>query len=106
MPGDDPAVIGSGPTVPDPTTLADARGIVGRYRLDLPEIITRALANPENETPKPGNRIFDTTEYRLVTRPADAFRVIEAAVQTAGYDCVMLGEQIEGEGPYRRDGAR
>ena len=37
VPGDDPSVIGSGPTVPDPTTLADARAVVARYRLALPD---------------------------------------------------------------------
>ncbi len=58
VPGDDPAVIGSGPTVPDPTTLADARAIVGKYRLDLPEAVTRALDDPGNESPKPGDEIF------------------------------------------------
>ena len=41
VPGDDPAVIGSGPTVPDPTTLDDARAIVGKYRLALPDSVTR-----------------------------------------------------------------
>ena len=41
VPGDDPAVIGSGPTVPDPTTLADARAVVTRYRLELPPAVTR-----------------------------------------------------------------
>ena len=58
VPGDDPAVIGSGPTVPDPTTLADARAIVARYRLELPAAVTRALADPGNETPKPGDQIL------------------------------------------------
>ena len=58
VPGDDPAVIGSGPTVPDPSTLADARAIVARYKLDLPEAVTRALADPSNETPKPGDPVF------------------------------------------------
>src|SRR5208282_2180507 len=52
VPGDDPAVIGSGPTVPDPTTLADAREIVRRHRLELPDSVTRALTDPANETPK------------------------------------------------------
>ena len=56
VPGDDPAVIGSGPTVPDPTTLADARAIVAKYRLDLPEAVSSALDDPGNESPKPGDR--------------------------------------------------
>jgi hydroxypyruvate reductase len=51
VPGDDPAVIGSGPTVPDPTTLADARAIVARYGLELPEAVMRALSDPANEQP-------------------------------------------------------
>src|SRR5205085_108469 len=72
VPGDDPAVIGSGPTVPDPTTLADARAIVERFRLDLPDAVTRALADPNNESPKPNDPIFATTEFKLIARPADA----------------------------------
>src|SRR5436190_17585906 len=56
VPGDDPAVIGSGPTVPDPTTLANARAIVARYRIDLPDVVTRALADPSNESPKPNDQ--------------------------------------------------
>ena len=97
VPGDDPAVIGSGPTVPDPTTLADARAIVARYRLDVPEAVTRALDDPANETPKPGDAIFATTSFALAARPADIFRTVETAVRAAGYDCVALGSQVEGE---------
>jgi hydroxypyruvate reductase len=97
VPGDDPAVIGSGPTVPDPSTLAEARAIVARYRLDLPDVVTRALNDPANESPKPGDAAFTTASYKLVARPADAFRAAERAVRHAGYECIMLGDRIEGE---------
>jgi hydroxypyruvate reductase len=97
VPGDDPAIIGSGPTVPDPSTLGEARAIVQRYRLDLPASVGGALADPANETPKPGAAIFATTEFRLVARPADAFRAAEASVRAAGLDCVFLGDRVEGE---------
>ncbi|HZP78604.1 MAG TPA: glycerate kinase [Pseudolabrys sp.] len=97
VPGDDPAVIGSGPTVPDPTTLADARAIVARYKLDVPQAVHRALADPANESPKPDDPAFANTAYALVARPADAFRATEAAVREAGYDCIFLGDQVEGE---------
>jgi glycerate 2-kinase len=97
VPGDDPAVIGSGPTVPDPTTLADARGIVDRYRLDLPEAVNRALFNAANESPKPGDKIFAGTTYRIVARPADALAVARARAQTAGYECLVLGDRLQGE---------
>src|SRR6266850_6149508 len=56
VPGDAPAVIGSGPTVPDPSTLADARAIVARFSLELPDAVARALDDPANESPKPGDR--------------------------------------------------
>ncbi len=97
VPGDDPAVIGSGPTVPDPSTLADARAIVARHRLDLPPAVARALADPSNETPKPRDPAFAASTFRLVAQPADAFRAAEAAVRAAGYACVFLGDRLEGE---------
>jgi hydroxypyruvate reductase len=97
VPGDDPAVIGSGPTVPDPTTLADARAVVARFKLELPESVTRALADPGHESPKAGDAAFAGSEFKLIARPADAFRAAEQAVRAAGYECVMLGDRIEGE---------
>jgi hydroxypyruvate reductase len=97
VPGDDPAVIGSGPSVGDPTTLADARAIVARYKLELSDTIARALADPANETPKPGDAIFAGHEFHLAMRPADAFRMVEARVARAGYECIMLGDRVEGE---------
>jgi glycerate 2-kinase len=97
VPGDDPAVIGSGPTVPDPSTLADARAIAARYHLDLPDAVIRALADPANESPKPGDAVFAGTSFQLVARPADSFRAAEHAVRAAGYDCVFLGDRVEGE---------
>jgi glycerate 2-kinase len=101
VPGDDPAVIGSGPTVPDPTTLADARAIVGKYRLDLPEAVSRALEDAKNESPKPGDEIFAQSayrdNYRILARPADALAAAQARARTAGYDCVVLGDRLQGE---------
>jgi len=97
VPGDDPAVIGSGPTVPDPTTLADARAIVARFRLQLPEAVVHALNDPANESPKPGEPAFANTEFHLIARPADSFRAAEAAIRAVGYESVFLGERVEGE---------
>jgi glycerate 2-kinase len=97
VPGDDPAVIGSGPTVPDPTTLSDACAILARYRLTVPVAVTTALADPSNESPKPGNPLFANTAFVLAARPADVFNSVDAAVRAAGYDCVVLGTALEGE---------
>jgi len=97
VPGDDPAVIGSGPTVPDPSTLAEARAIVTKYALAVPDAVTRALADPGNETPKPGDTIFASTSFTLAARPADSLGAAERAAKAAGYDVVSLGDRVEGE---------
>jgi hydroxypyruvate reductase len=97
VPGDDPAVIGSGPTVPDPSTLAQARAIVEHHRLDLPAAVMRALADPANESPKPGDPVFARTEFHLVARPADAFAAVQAKVEAAGWEPIFLGDRVEGE---------
>ena len=97
VPGDDPAVIGSGPTIPDPTTLADARAIVARYQLALPEAVRRALDDPANETPKPGDDVFAGTDYRIVARPADALTAAAERAKAAGYECVVLSGSLQGE---------
>jgi glycerate 2-kinase len=97
VPGDDPAVIGSGPTVPDPSTLADARAIIRRYRIEPTPVIVAALAEPSNETPKPGDATFRASNFRLIARPADAFRAAEQAASAAGYEWLFLGDNLEGE---------
>jgi glycerate 2-kinase len=97
VPGDDPSAIGSGPTVPDPTTLADARAIVAKYKLDLPAGVTAALSDAKNESPKPGDPAFAGNQFVLAARPADSLRAVETAVRAAGYDCMSLGDGVEGE---------
>jgi hydroxypyruvate reductase len=97
VPRDEPSAIGSGPTVPDPTTLADARAIVARYRLDLPEAVTRALNEENNESPKPGDAAFANTSFTIAARPLDALKAAQEKVQAAGYEAIMLGENLEGE---------
>jgi hydroxypyruvate reductase len=97
VPGDDPAVIGSGPTVPDPSTLADARAIIAKYRLAVPDAVTRALADPTNESPKPGDAAFAKASFVLAARPIDALRAAETAAKAAGYEVIALGDRVEGE---------
>jgi len=97
VPGDDPAVIGSGPTVPDPTMLADARAIVAKYRLELPAAVTRALDDPANESPKPGDQVFAGSSYKIIARPADALAAAQARAREAGYDTMVLGDRLQGE---------
>jgi glycerate 2-kinase len=97
VPGDDPAIIGSGPTVPDPTTLADARAVTARFAIELSEPARRALRERNNESPKPGQPPFERTSFEIIARPADALNATAVAIRQRGYDCVLLGDRIEGE---------
>ena len=97
VPGDDPAAIASGPTVPDPSTMADARAIVARYKLDLPPAARALLDDDASETPKPGHPAFANSEYRIIARPADALATARATAQKAGYEVIDLGPDLEGE---------
>ena len=97
VPGDHPAVIGSGPTVGDPSTLSEARGVVARFGIEVPASVMRALSDQHNESPKPNDPIFSSTEFKLIARPLDAFRAVESKVRAAGYECVLIGDRIEGE---------
>ncbi|MGW9330164.1 glycerate kinase type-2 family protein [Bosea sp. NPDC055594] len=97
VPHDDPAAIASGPTVPDPSTMADARAIVARYGLKLPPAAEALLADETNETPKPGHPAFAGSDYRIVARPADAIAAAVAAARAAGYEPIDLGPDLEGE---------
>ena len=97
VPGDDPTVIASGPTVADPTPLADARAILRRHGIDPGPEIERLLHLAENETPKPGDAALARAEFRLVARPADALRAAADHARRAGYEIVDLGDDLEGE---------
>src|SRR6516162_7174192 len=97
VPGDDPAVVGSGPTVADPTTLADARTVAARFGLALSPAIAHALEDAANESPKPGDPRLKGTTFRIIARPADALIAAASRIKTAGYECLLLGDSIEGE---------
>lgn len=97
VPGDDPANIASGPTVPDPTTLADARAVVARYGLDLPEAVTGALEDPANESLKPGDPRLARAETRIIAAPMASLEAAAVAAREAGLEPRILGDALEGE---------
>ena len=69
VPGDDPAVIASGPTVPDPTTFADARAVLEKYRIIEPKAVVAHLLRGAAETPKPEDPIFARAKFELIASP-------------------------------------
>ena len=97
VPGDDPAVIGSGPTVPDPTTCADALAILRRHGIDIPAPVRAALEAGLLETPKPGDPALRGNEVHLVATPQQALEAAAQAAAQAGVTAHILSDQIEGE---------
>jgi hydroxypyruvate reductase len=103
VPGDDPSIIGSGPTVPDPSTLADARAVLARFGVAAPAAVAAALEDPANESPKPDDPVFRGTSLAIIARPADAVAAATRRLEAAGFAVMSLGADVEGEA---RDVAR
>ena len=97
VPGDDPSVIASGPTVPDPTTAADALAILEKYGIDEPAAAIAHIRSGQDESPKPGDAAFDNTQTTLVATPQAALDAAAALAEEAGVAPVILGNAIEGE---------
>jgi hydroxypyruvate reductase len=95
VPGDDPAVIGSGPTVADPTTFADAAAILARYGTKVPAAVSAHLARAADETPKPGSLAAEPPI--LIATPLMALHAAAREAEAAGLAPLILGDALEGE---------
>ena len=96
VPGDDPSIIASGPTVPDPSTNKDALGIIAKYAIDVPASVRRCLETVE-ETPKPGDPRLANVENIMVATPQASLEAAAEVARKAGVTPVILGDSIEGE---------
>lgn len=97
IPGDNPAFVASGPTVPDSTSRDEALKIIERYRLDLPEAVLAHIRSEAAHAPKPDDKVFARNEVRVI---ASAAVSLEAAVKEAarhGVEAVILSDAMEGE---------
>jgi glycerate 2-kinase len=97
VPGDDPSTIASGPTVADPTTQKDALAILAKYKISIPAHAMAVLLDPEQETPKPGDKVFERSQFQIISRPRDALDAAIKAAKAAGYAVQSLGPDVEGE---------
>jgi hydroxypyruvate reductase len=97
VPGDDPAVIASGPTVPDPTTFADARAVLAKYGITEPKAVIAHLAAARDETPKPGDPVFAKTRFELIASPQQALAAAAEAGLAHKVTPIVLSDRIEGE---------
>lgn len=97
VPGDDPGVIASGPTVPDVTTCADALQILKRYNIDLPAEMADLLSQNLLETPKPGDLRFEGHEVRMMATPQQSLEAAATLARAAGVSAYILSDEMEGE---------
>jgi glycerate 2-kinase len=97
VPHDDPSAIASGPTVPDSTTLSDARAIIAKYRLDLGDAVARALDDPNNESCKLGDPAFARARFEIIARPRASLDAAIKVAADAGYATIDLSADLEGE---------
>ncbi len=97
VPGDDPAVIGSGPTSADPTSCADALAVASRYGIELPDVARTALERGRWETVKSGDPCLSRTDYVIAARSADGLATAAAKARETGFDVVELGHDLQGE---------
>jgi len=96
VPGDNPSVIASGPTVADATTSADAVAVLKKYKIDVSESVLRHLASTTSETPKPGDTRLEWVENRIVATPQMALEAAAVVARRAGVTPLILGDAIEG----------
>ncbi|MEP3227273.1 MAG: glycerate kinase [Parasphingorhabdus sp.] len=97
IPGDDMGMIGSGPTMADASTCADALAIIDRYAIAIPDSIRTHLETGHFETPKPGTPPMEKVSAELCAKPADMCEAARAAVTAHGYETFMLGDALEGD---------
>jgi hydroxypyruvate reductase len=97
VPGDAPEVIASGPTLPDPTTCADALAIIDRYHIALPPVARKGLESGAYETPKPGDPRFAGHTVRMIATPQQSLEAAATLARRAGIATHILSDEIEGE---------
>ncbi|MES2414577.1 MAG: glycerate kinase [Pseudomonadota bacterium] len=97
VPGDDPSIIASGPTVPDAGTCADALAILKRYAIDVPSAVLGELESGALETPKPGDAAFAGHEVHMIATPQQSLEAAAEAARAAGITAYILSDEMEGE---------
>jgi hydroxypyruvate reductase len=97
VPGDDPRVIASGPTLPDATTSAEALAILRKYRIEIPDSVLAHLQSNASETPKPGDLRFASHSHHVIATAQHALEAAAARARAAGITPYILSDGIEGE---------
>jgi len=97
VPGDDPGVIASGPSVPDETTCDQALALLDRYGIAIPQTVRTALQNGSLETPKPTDAAFVGHQVKMMATPMQSLQAAADAARATGLNAYILSDEIEGE---------
>lgn len=97
IPGDDPALVASGPTVPDRSTRADALRLIERYGLALPDAVLRHIREGGEDAPTPDDPRFAGNEVRVVASAAVSLEAAAALARRQGVEAAILSDAMEGE---------
>lgn len=97
VPGDEPGIIASGPTLPDATTCAEALAILRKYGIEVPANIAQHLESGAGETPKPGDPRFARNTHHVIATAQEALEAAAATARAAGITPYILSDGIEGE---------
>lgn len=95
--GDDVSAIASGPTVPDPSTYADALAVIKKYNMELPASVMSVLNAGEDETPKPGDAIFANNTVEIIASGLNSLEAAAKIAEQAGITPIILNDSLEGE---------
>lgn len=97
IPGDNPAFVASGPTVPDPAGRADALRVVAQYGMELPEAVMAHLSDPKADAPQPSDPVFARHEVRLIASASLSLQAAAELARSQGVAAAILSDAIEGE---------
>jgi hydroxypyruvate reductase len=97
VPGDDPALVASGPTIPLSGTRSLARKYVSLYRIELPASAQALLAGEDNPAPLAGNAVLARNSVRTIASAALSLEAAATLARSRGIEAAILSDSIEGE---------
>src|SRR6185312_5329119 len=97
VPGDDPALVASGPTIPSSSGRSDARAIVEHYGIALPAAAAKLLASAENPSPRPDDPVFARNTVEVIASSRLSLEAAAAVAEAGGIPAAILSDAIEGE---------
>ncbi|MBB3451776.1 hydroxypyruvate reductase [Rhizobium sp. BK313] len=97
IPGDDPALVASGPTVPGAGTRAEALDLIRLYRIELPAAVLAHIEKPEADAPRPDDSRFARNEVHVIASAGVSLEAAAKVARQAGIEAAILSDAIEGE---------